>query len=80
MEGMIGYSWSYETWGGWTTMMQAYRKVMGALTTPTRGMFAQLGSATDYQSFRYGLASCLMDNGYYVFSTSGAYNDAPAFD
>jgi hypothetical protein len=80
MEGMIGYSWSYETWGGWTTMMQAYRKVMAAMTTPQLLMFAQVGSATDYQSFRYGLASCLMDNGYYVFNTSDAYGDAPAFD
>jgi len=80
MEGMIGYSWSFETWGGWTTMMQGYRKVMAALTVPTLGMFAQIGSATDYQSFRYGFASCLMDNGYYVFNTSGTYGDAPAFD
>jgi hypothetical protein len=80
MEGMIGYSWSLETWSGWATMMQGYRKVMAALTAPTLGMFAQVGSATDYQSFRYGLASCLMDNGYYVFNTSDAYGDAPAFD
>jgi hypothetical protein len=80
IEGIIGYSWSYETWGGWTTMMAAYRKVMAALTTPQLAMFAQIGSATDYQAFRYGLGSCLMDNGYYIFNTSGAYGDAPAFD
>jgi hypothetical protein len=80
MEGMIGFSWSFETWGGWTTMMQGYRKVMAALAAPTLGMFAQLGSATDYQSFRYGFASCLMDDGYYVFNTSDSYGDAPAFD
>jgi hypothetical protein len=80
MEGMIGYSWSDETWGGWTTMMQGYRKVIAAMAAPKLGMFAQIGSATDYQSFRYGLASCLMDNGYYVFSTSGTYGDAPDFD
>jgi len=61
-------------------MMQAYRKVMSALANPRLGMFAQLGSATDYQSFRYGFASCLMDNGYYVFNTSETYGDAPAFD
>ena len=61
-------------------MMQAYRKVMGALTTPALGMFAQLGNATDYQAFRYGFASCLMDNGYYIFNTSASCSDAPAFD
>ena len=80
MEGMIGYSWSFETWGGWATMMQAYRKVMAAFAAPQLGMFAQIGSVTDYQSFRYGLTSCLMDNGYYVFNSSANYDDAPAFD
>ena len=80
MEGMIGDSWSYETWGGWTTMMQAYRKVMAAMAPPQLVMFAQLGSATDYQGFRYGLASCLMDNGYFIYNGSPSYDDAPAFD
>src|ERR1019366_6270385 len=47
---------------------------------PQLAMFAQIGSATDFQSFRYGLASCLMDNGYFVFNSSAAYDDAPAFD
>jgi hypothetical protein len=80
MEGMIGYSWSFETWGGWQRMMQAYRQVMAAFTAPQLGMFAQVGSVTDYQSFRYGFASCLMDNGYYIFNSSSEYADAPAFD
>jgi hypothetical protein len=61
-------------------MMQAYRKVMAAFAAPQLGMFAQIGSVTDYQSFRYGLTSCLMDNGYYVFNSSANYDDAPAFD
>jgi hypothetical protein len=80
MEGQIGYSWSVETWGGWQAMMASYRKIMSAIAYPQLGMFAQIGSPTDYQSMRYGLASCLMDNGYYTFDSSAAYNDLPWFD
>jgi hypothetical protein len=77
---MIGYSWSFETWGGWTTMMQAYRKVMAALAVPKLGIFAQVGSTTDYQSVRYGVASCPMDDGFYAYNDSAGNSDAPAFD
>ena len=80
MEGMIGFSWSFETWGGWSTMMQGYRKIMAALAAPKLGMFHQFGSASDFQSLRYGLTSCLMDDGYFVFSATESYTDAPNFD
>ena len=33
---------------------------------------AQDGVVTDYQSMRYGLASCLMNNGYYYHTDNGA--------
>jgi hypothetical protein len=80
IEGLIGFSWSPETWGGWQEMMNQYRKAMGALAPPNLAMFAMIGSTTDYQSFRYGFASCLMDNGYFTFDSSEAYNDLPWFD
>jgi hypothetical protein len=80
IEGLIGYSWSPETWGGWQETMNEYRKAMGALAAPNLAMFAMIGSPTDYQSLRYGLASCLMDNGYFTFDSSSAYNDLPWFD
>ncbi|MGC1386705.1 MAG: putative glycoside hydrolase [Steroidobacteraceae bacterium] len=80
MEGLIGFSWSPETWGGWQTMMAAYRKEMAAVAAPQLAMFAQIGSITDYQSMRYGLASCLMDNAYYTFNSSANYSDLPWFD
>jgi hypothetical protein len=80
MEGMIGYSWSIETWGGWHKMMQGYRQAMAALRGPQIGIFAQVGNPTDHQSFRYGFASALMDNGYYAFSSSSRYGDFPWFD
>ena len=61
-------------------MMNEYRKAMGALAPPALAMFAMVGSATDYQNLRYGLASCLMDDGYFVYNSSDSYNDLPWFD
>jgi hypothetical protein len=80
MEGLIGYSWSSETWAGWAEMMRAYRKILSAYAEPKLGIFHQVGSPTDYQAFRYGFASCLMDDGFYAFNSSHAYSDAPFFD
>ncbi len=80
MEGMIGYSWSIETWGGCQTMMSGYRQGRAALRGAQIGIFAQVGSPTDYQSFRYGFASALMDNAFYTFNSSSAYGDFPWFD
>lgn len=68
MEAMIGASWSIEGWGGWQQMMSQYTRVMGALKAPKLAIFNQYGSPTDYQSFRYGFASCLMNDGYYSFT------------
>jgi hypothetical protein len=79
MEGMIGYSWSYESWGSWQTMMTAYRKTMAAIASPQLVIFMQYGSATDYQGFRYGLTSCLMDNAYYYYNV-GSQNLVNWFD
>jgi hypothetical protein len=80
MEGMIGYNWSIESWGGWQKMMSGYRQAMAALGSSKLGIFAQVGNPTDYQSFRYGFTSALMDNGYYAFSSSSSYGDFPSFD
>jgi hypothetical protein len=86
MEGTIGYSWSVETWGGWQAMMAAYRQAEAPMIAPNLFAFHMVGAATDYQSMRYGLASCLMDNGYFVFNilapgqTAAPYNDALWFD
>jgi hypothetical protein len=80
IEGLAGFSWSPESWGGWQEMMNEYRKAMGALASPSLAMFAMIGSPTDYQTLRYGLASCMMDNGYFVYNSSDAYNDLPWFD
>jgi hypothetical protein len=81
IEQIMGESYSVETWGGWQAMMAWYRKTMNALGAPKLGIFHQVGIATDYQGMRYGLASALMDDGYYMFNTEAAQDgDAPWFD
>ena len=71
IEGMIGYSYSSETWGSWSEMMREYRLIMASVAQPQLVIFGQAGVANDYQAFRYGFTSCLMDNGYYQFSLAG---------
>ncbi len=71
IEDLIGDSYSPETWGSWSEMMREYRVVMASVIQPQLVIFGQAGSATDYQSVRYGLTSCLMDNGYFQFSIAG---------
>ena len=75
LEGYIGKSWSVETWGGWANMLAEYRRVMANVIAPKLVIFNQWGSSTDYQGMRYGLGTCLMDDGYYSFtdSTAGYY-------
>ena len=69
LEGIIGKSYSVENQAnGWQPMMARYRKTMAALAAPKIGLFHQGGNPSDYQAMRYGLASCLMDDGYYTFS------------
>jgi hypothetical protein len=82
LEGIIGKSYSIETQtGGWQHIMARYRKTMAAFAAPKIGMFNQHGSTTDYQGMRYGLASCLMDDGYYTFTNSAQeYRGVAWFD
>ncbi len=74
MESAIGQSYSYES-QSWAKLMSSYATIISALA-PFQGggpylIFQQDGSASDYQGMRYGLASCLLDNGYYHFNTAG---------
>jgi hypothetical protein len=68
IEAMIGQSWSPETYASWSEMMREYRVIMASVVDPKLVVFSQQGVANDYQAFRYGFASCLMDDGYYNFT------------
>ena len=72
LEAFIGKSWSVETWSGWANMLAQYRKVMSASAAPKLIIFNQWGSSTDYQGMRYGLGTCLLDDGYYSFTDNSA--------
>ena len=81
IEGLIGKSWSVEGYGGWSAMMARYRKVMGAVTAPKLVIFNQWGDPKDYRTARYGIASCLMDDGYHSFTdTAKGYTGVVWFD
>lgn len=81
LEAIIGQSYSVETWGGWKAMMKQYDTAMQATSAPKLVIFNQWGNPTDYQSFRYGLTSCLMNDGYYSYtSTSVGYSGVEWFD
>jgi hypothetical protein len=81
LEAYIGKSWSVETWGGWAAMFAQYRKVMGAIAAPKLAIFNVWGAKTDYQNMRYGLGTCLLDDGYFAFTdTSQGYYGVVWFD
>lgn len=76
LEGAIGETWSPEgqkrnwgvnIWGSWQTMMSWYRTVLSKMNGNKLVILQQHGDSANYQSMRYGLASTLMDDGYYDF-------------
>jgi hypothetical protein len=81
IEAVIGKDYSVEN-RGWSTMMAEYRKTMGAFVgTPGYAIFHMSGNPTDYKTFRYGLASCLMDNAYFAYNDiAKGYSTVPRFD
>lgn len=67
-EAAIGRDYSAENWGGWETMMKQYQTTIANAQHNVAIMHVQ-GNSNDLATMRYGLASCLMDNGYYFFSS-----------
>jgi hypothetical protein len=81
LEALMGKSWSVETWGGWGRAMQRYQSAMDHTRGPRLVGFGVVGRADDYRLMRYGLASCLMDDGYFAYSTlERQYSTTPWFD
>ena len=67
-EGAIGKSWSRESWSTWKSMMYQYQTTLANARDRILIMTVH-GDATNYALMRYGLASCLMDDGYYYYTT-----------
>jgi hypothetical protein len=81
IEGIFGESWSIENWGGWSAALNSYRKVMDAMADPKLVFFEQnVSSSTDYRAMRYGLTTCLMDDGYYAISPKDDFHTILWFD
>lgn len=81
IEGILGSSYAVEKWASWSEMMRWYRKTMAAIAEPKLVAFNQHGAVTDYQALRYGLASCLLDDGYFSFTDSARnYSGVVWFD
>ena len=54
---------------------------MAAIAEPKLVAFHQNGSPTDYKALRYGLASCLLDDGYFAFTDDAkGYSGVVWFD
>ena len=66
-EGAIGLDYSAENWGGWKTMMKQYQTTIANAQHNLAIMHVK-GIENDYAIMRYGLASCLMDDGYFYLS------------
>ena len=66
LEGALGKSWSRETWAGWDSMMSMYRGALKRTRVAGNVFFNTFANPTDYRTIRYGLASALMENGYFL--------------
>jgi len=75
----FGESWSAETWAGWAPLMAWYRHLFDTLLEPRIVVLdAYVPDPTDYQYLRYALASALLEDGYFSWSTN--YNEILWFD
>jgi hypothetical protein len=77
---LIGMSYSKEQ-DSWVAMMTYYRKALALALAPKLVIFHMAGALNDFRSLRYGLASCLLEDGYFAFSNvDGAYWGLEWFD
>ena len=80
LEGMIGRSWSIENWAGWTKALERYRAALRNTRETNDVIFQTFASPTDYKTVRYGLATALMDNGYFMYIPSSGTMQPKWFD
>jgi hypothetical protein len=81
LEGLMGESYSMETWAGWLPMMQHYFAATANLRAPALVAFNVHGSPLDYRFFRYAFTSCLLGNAHFSFTDKAVgYSSVPWFD
>lgn len=83
LEGFLGKTYSEETFASWAATMAEYKFRMNLTIAPHlvvcgHGLAANgsdATTATPYQAMRYGIASVLLDDGYYAYSPDGYPDD-----
>jgi len=81
VEHAIGESWSIETWGSWTTLLENYHKTTDHMKGPKIMLFETIGKSQNYGLMRYGLATALLGDGMFGYSDiANEYNSALWFD
>lgn len=82
METLVGADWSLmNAVDGWNKVMTRYHTNMTNTLAPKLVGFGFRGAPNDYKTMRFGLTSCLMDNGYYAYSNiSTGYTQVMWFD
>lgn len=78
-ECLMGKSWSIETRKGWVAMMESYRAALANTKEPHDVIFGACSPTADAAFYRYGIASALLEDGYFSFSVNG-YQSMPWFD
>ena len=70
-----------EHWQGWEKMMFRYHSAITHTAQPHIVGFNVWGRDDDYRQMRYGLASCLLDDGYFSYTDPKmGYSSVPWFD
>ena len=80
LDSMIGRSWSIDTRQGWPAMMAAYRTAMAHTVAPKAVIFNMAAAADDFRAMRFGLASALLDDGYFSLTVTSGAQPAPWID
>jgi hypothetical protein len=80
IEGVIGYGYSPDSWGTFNDVMSLYHETMNKALDPKLVIFHQNGPGNDWQAFRYGFTTCLLDDGYYYYSLNDSYHGVNWFD
>jgi hypothetical protein len=80
IEGAMGKSYSLETWAGWDAMMTRVRTVKANTAAPNDVFLQAYGTATDYAKVRYGLASAMLEDAWFVYLPSSGTLTSAWFD
>lgn len=78
-ECLMGKSWSVETYSTWNAMMAEYRTALANTKAPNVVTFGACSPTADAALYRYGIASALLEDGYFLFAQNG-FQLFPWFD